>query len=109
MFLMELSEEDIPSAVIEPENASVSQLKWWLLCRGFESPSSWKKAKLIERHINFLELTLPLLIVYRVKSLKKEGAKVIDVDGSYLYRKDSQAIMNKIPLIGWETVDDTLL
>ena len=54
MFLMELSEEDIPGAVIEqPENASVSQLKWWLLCRGFESPSSWKKAKLIEKLVAY--------------------------------------------------------
>ena len=47
----ELSESDIPGAILqEPlENATVPELKWWLLCRGVEVPSSWRKPKLIER------------------------------------------------------------
>ena len=45
----ELTEKDIPGAVLnEPlENATVHALRWWLLCRGIQRPSSWKKAQLI--------------------------------------------------------------
>ena len=47
-----LTENDIPGAVIDhPENSSVSELKWWLLCRGFEAPSTWRKSKLIEKFV----------------------------------------------------------
>ena len=47
----ELTEKDIPGAVLnEPlENATIPQLKWWLLCRGIQARSPWRKAKLIER------------------------------------------------------------
>lgn len=49
--LDELTEKDIPGAILnEPlENATVPELKWWLLCRGIQAPSSWRKIKLIER------------------------------------------------------------
>lgn len=49
--LDELTEKDIPGAILnEPlENATIPELKWWLLCRGIQAPSSWRKAKLIER------------------------------------------------------------
>ena len=49
--LDELTEKDIPRAILnEPlENATVPELKWWLLCRGIQALSSWRKAKLIER------------------------------------------------------------
>jgi hypothetical protein len=51
---VELTEDDIPGAVIEhPESASVPQLKWWLICRGFEAPSSWRKANLIEKFVRY--------------------------------------------------------
>ena len=45
-----LTEKDIPGAILnEPlENATIPELKWWLLCRGIQAPS-WRKAKLIER------------------------------------------------------------
>lgn len=47
----------------------------------------------------------------RVKSLKAECAKVIDVDGSYLYGKALQINAKvddqipDIPLVGWESID----
>ena len=49
--LDELTEKDIPGAILnEPlENATVPELKWWLLCRGIQAPSLWRKMKLIER------------------------------------------------------------
>jgi len=49
--LDELTEKDIPGTILnEPlENATVPELKWWLLCRGIQAPSSWRKMKLIER------------------------------------------------------------
>ena len=48
----ELTESDIPGAILEEplEKATVHALKWWLLCRGIKAPSSWRKAKLIERY-----------------------------------------------------------
>ena len=47
----ELTESDIPGAILEEplEKATIHALKWWLLCRGIKAPSSWRKAKLIER------------------------------------------------------------
>ena len=43
--LDELTERDIPGAILnEPlENATVPELKWWLLCCGIQAPSSWRK------------------------------------------------------------------
>ena len=50
---VELTEHDIPEAQLsEPlESATIPALQWWLLCRGVEALSSWKKAQLIERLI----------------------------------------------------------
>ena len=47
----ELTKKDIPGAILNQplENATVPELKWWLLCRGIQAPSSWRKMKLIER------------------------------------------------------------
>ena len=47
----ELTENDIPGAILnEPlENATVPALKWWLLYRGIQAPSTWRKATLIEK------------------------------------------------------------
>ena len=42
---MTLTEDDIPSASLsEPlDKHTVSALRWWLLCRGINSPTSLKK------------------------------------------------------------------
>lgn len=47
----ELTESDIPGATLhEPlESATVHALRWWLLCHGIQAPTSWRKAKLIEK------------------------------------------------------------
>ena len=46
-----LTETDIPGANLdEPlENVTVPALKWWLLCHGFQAPSSWRKPQLIDQ------------------------------------------------------------
>ena len=51
MATIELTQGDIPGARLsEPlDSATVPSLKWWLLCRGVQALSSWKKAKLIEK------------------------------------------------------------
>ena len=45
-----LTDEDIPGAKLhEPfETHVIPALQWWLQCRGIKTPSSWKKAQLIE-------------------------------------------------------------
>ena len=47
-----LTEEDIPGAVLaEPfESHTVTELRWWLLCRGITVPTSWKKAQVVKRY-----------------------------------------------------------
>ena len=47
----QLTESDIPGATLhEPlESATVHALRWWLLCHGIQTPTSWRKAKLIEK------------------------------------------------------------
>ena len=46
-----LVEEDIPGASLtEPfESYTVTELSWWLLCRGIGAPKSWKKAQVLSR------------------------------------------------------------
>ena len=48
---VQLTENDIPGASLkEPfESHTVSQLRWWLLCRGIVAPTSWKKPQVIQR------------------------------------------------------------
>ena len=47
----DLTENDIPGAVLqEPlESATVHALRWWLLCHDIQDPTSWRKAKLIDK------------------------------------------------------------
>ena len=47
----DLIENDILGAVLqEPlESATVHALRWWLLCLGIQAPTSWRKAKLIDK------------------------------------------------------------
>ena len=54
---LSLTAKDIPGAELgEPfEQHQVPKLKWWLLCRGIKTPSSWKKAQIVTRLV-FLNL-----------------------------------------------------
>jgi hypothetical protein len=51
--------------------------------------------------------------VCRVREAKRDGMKVVDVDGSYLHRKqalsnadDTPEVPTSIPLTGWVTIDN---
>lgn len=48
---VKLTERDIPGALLnEPfEIHTIPELKWWLLCRGIQAASTWKKPKIISR------------------------------------------------------------
>ena len=48
-----LTPADVPGAdLCEPyDKHTVPALRWWLLCRGIEAPSSWKKQQLIDRYV----------------------------------------------------------
>ena len=50
--VLTLEKGDVDGAVIEEplDTRTIPQLRWWLLCHGIESPSSDKKATLIERY-----------------------------------------------------------
>lgn len=62
-----LTEDDIPGAALtEPfENHTVSQLRWWLLCRGIVVPTSWKKPQIIQRFV----LTVSSQILFTLSPL----------------------------------------
>jgi hypothetical protein len=72
---VELFPADIPGAELqEPlEKHTVPALKWWLTCRNCSVPSSSKKSALISK-------------IQQVVAEGK-GDAVVDVDGSYLYKK----------------------
>ena len=100
---VQLTEHDIPGAILNEslENATVPQLKWWLLCRGIQSSSTARKLQLIDRYIycslSYKVLSLSQMIqcsrtnywslIINTRKAKELGAKVIGVVGSYLYRK----------------------
>ena len=48
---VELTENDIPGAMLEEplESVTMPALRWWLLCRGIQVPTSLRKAKLLEK------------------------------------------------------------
>ena len=48
---LHLKEDDIPGASLtEPlESHTVTELSWWLLCRGISVPRSWEKAQVLRR------------------------------------------------------------
>ena len=50
---VQLPENDIPGASLkEPfESHTVSELRWWLLCRGIVVPTSWKKPQVIQKYV----------------------------------------------------------
>ena len=43
--MVELTEHDIPGARLTgaKDGYTMSELKWWLLCRGVKAPNSWNK------------------------------------------------------------------
>ena len=123
---VELTEEDIPGAALkEPlESHTVHELKWWLLCRGEKAPSSWKKAQYVSRYSIKKRVIHPWsamsvsldITPCRIRVLSKQGAKVVDVDGSYLWRKQQQLNETGVvtedigvpspPPSGWVTVNE---
>ena len=48
---VQLTEADIPGAALSDplERHTVPELRWWLLCRGIQTPKSWKKPQFISR------------------------------------------------------------
>jgi len=49
--VIQLTECDIPGAFLsEPiDRHTMPELRWWLLCRGIQTPTSWNKQKLLSR------------------------------------------------------------
>lgn len=68
-------------------------------------------------HLFSNELHLDGIISSRVRTLSKQGAKVVDVDGSYLWRKQQQlkesgVVVENVglpspPPSGWITINET--
>lgn len=100
-IVIKLTEDDIPGAALtEPlESHTVVALKWWLLCRDIKVPTSWKKSR----------------IIARIREAKEQGIEVVDVDGSYLWKKRQSILAplgvdvssNETPLpppSGWEQI-----
>ena len=65
-----LSPADIPGAELsEPfDRHTVSDLRWWLLCRGIKPPTSWRKPKLIERYCSKVTscTSVDSMIIYKL-------------------------------------------
>ena len=117
-----LTESDIPGAFLSEPMAShtVPQLTWWLLCRGIKVPISWKKQKLLSRLVSLSAKPIAHcrhdanFDCFRIEQAKSEQLPIVDVDGSYLYRKQQTITQSGIavaplpppspPLSGWEVV-----
>eukprot|EP00731_Ephydatia_muelleri_P024343 Em0016g614a len=96
----EATAADIPSADLAApfDKHTVPALRWWLLCRGICAPGSWNKKKLIDR----------------INEAVVDNMTVVDVDGSYLYKKyktltDAGHVLAPLtapppPPSGWVTV-----
>ncbi|KAL5493382.1 hypothetical protein EMCRGX_G014558 [Ephydatia muelleri] len=95
-----LTAADIPGADLAApfDKHTVPALRWWLLCRGICAPGSWNKKKLIDR----------------INEAVVDNMTVVDVDGSYLYKKyktltDAGHVLAPLtapppPPSGWVTV-----
>ena len=119
-----LTEFDIPGAFLSEPMAShtVPQLTWWLLCRGIKVPTSWKKQKLLFRLVSLSAKPIAHchhdanFNCFRIEQAKSKQLPLVDVDGSYLYRKQQTITQSGIavaplpppspPLSGWEVVTD---
>ena len=94
---MVLTPADIPGADLsQPFDSHTMPALRWLLCRGISAPSSWKKKKLIDRFA-YMYFNIPgiastseqyiMFLKCRMHEAINAGAAVVDVDGSYLYKK----------------------
>ena len=115
-----LSPADVPDADLSElyEAHAVPALKWWLLCRGIKAPSSWKKAQLINWFVSTKvtrqDTQWNSLMFSRIHKAVRDKANIVDVDGSYLCRKQKQPVDSGLtvaplplpspPLSGWESV-----
>ena len=88
---------DIPGAKLsKPYNkhtCTISALRWWLLCKGDEAPTFWKKQQILVRFlmqhlmISLFFIYFFILLFFRVLLTEQEQAKIVDVDGSNTHRK----------------------
>ena len=84
-----LTPADIPGAdLCEPfQSHTIPALRWWLLCRGVCTPTSWNKKKIIDRYILRSANASQQLLLCRIHETIAAGTSVVDVDGSYMYKK----------------------
>ena len=75
---VDLVPSDIPGAELSKpwEQHPMVDLRWWLLCRGISMPTTWKKAKLIERYWLLLLMLLPLHLGVTMPSRSAKGITI---------------------------------
>ena len=99
---------------------TMPELSWWLLCHGICASTTWKKATLVDKCV-VLFMLLPVSIYKNtflsvgIREAKKNKTLVIEVDGSYSFRKHQQLLSQGLPLVpldipstpvtGWEPVN----
>ena len=117
---VQLTEADIPGAALkEPlEQHTVPELVWWLLCRGIRASASWKKPQLITRFVfgSVSSYGMVPWFCYRIQQAKEEKLPVIDVDGTYMFKKQQHLTRVGLtlsplppppaPLSGWKIVNE---
>ena len=86
--VVELEESDVPGSFLSDLLGAhnVAALRMWLTCHGLQAPSSLRKAELTARCINCMIHTPS----YRICQAKQEGARVVDIDGSFLSIKHAR-------------------
>ena len=79
---VDLVPSDIPGAELSKpwEQHPMVALRWWLLCRGISVPTTWKKAKLIERYVLLL---LMLLLLHLGITMPSRSVKSVTIDSCY--------------------------
>ena len=77
--MIELIEDDIPGAKLTGavDRYTMSELKWWLLCRGVKAPNSWNKKQLISRYFKSYYVFIRCLIPSWVYNLIPYNAMYI--------------------------------
>ena len=77
--MIELIEDDIPGAKLTGavDGYTMSELKWWLLCRGVKAPNSWNKKQLILRYFKSYFVFIRCLIPSWVYNLIPYNAMYI--------------------------------
>ena len=81
---------------------TMPELSWWLLCHGISVPASLKKtsSRKVQDCSFFVSALALQMLYYRIHEAVETNAPVIDVDGSYLYRKqvNSGCSVSMLPL-----------